>query len=205
MSHATVLVVVKDGTDIESAVEEQMRPFDENGECFKDASRWDWYVIGGRWEGKLDGKNVLQVKNIHPNKFQALRIKAANGKWEAMRNDSDKSMWPLLYGEKADATLESLLTIAKQAWFPSHYAFVKDKRWNERERMGWFGSRTQTECEMKNGKESVRRCKAVVSDAPEAYVVTWNEDYDTWDFKFYDRFIKPLDPTDWLVTVDYHV
>lgn len=58
MSHASVIVAVspesiKQLGGIENAVAEQMYPFDENGECFRDGSRWDWYQIGGRYTGKF--------------------------------------------------------------------------------------------------------------------------------------------------------
>lgn len=59
MSHAAILVsptaerIKESNGDIEQAVAWEMQPFDENDECFRDGSRWDWYVIGGRFTGKL--------------------------------------------------------------------------------------------------------------------------------------------------------
>lgn len=58
MSHASVLVALspEDVTlGIEQAIAFQMEPFDENGEWFKDGSRWDWYTVGGRYTGRLSG------------------------------------------------------------------------------------------------------------------------------------------------------
>ena len=62
MSHAAVLValspddVKRAGGDVKEAVAYQMEPFNENGEWFKDGSRWDWWVIGGRFTDRLDAE-----------------------------------------------------------------------------------------------------------------------------------------------------
>ena len=55
MSHAPVLVALPPGTiDIEASVKDQMAPFCVHGNNWgADGSRWDWYVIGGRWIGEL--------------------------------------------------------------------------------------------------------------------------------------------------------
>ena len=62
MSHASVVVALSkaivevDG--LETALEWQMEPFSENrddGGWFADGTRWDWYQIGGRYTGNLDG------------------------------------------------------------------------------------------------------------------------------------------------------
>jgi hypothetical protein len=84
MSHAIVLVALDDidpavNLDknehihgvIEDHVEEQMAPFDENNEMFRDGSRWNWWVIGGRWDGVLMGKNIVRRKDLSPAKFLA--------------------------------------------------------------------------------------------------------------------------------------
>jgi hypothetical protein len=49
--HYANLVVIKpeEGEDIEEAVERAMGPHEDNG------GFWDWYQIGGRWTGALDG------------------------------------------------------------------------------------------------------------------------------------------------------
>ena len=57
MSHARAIVAIPAdrANDVQSAIEWEMMPFDENGEWFRDGSRWDWYVIGGRYTGSLTG------------------------------------------------------------------------------------------------------------------------------------------------------
>lgn len=60
MSHASVIVALspsdleKHANNVEAAIAYQMEPFDENGEWFREGSRWDWWQIGGRFTGKLD-------------------------------------------------------------------------------------------------------------------------------------------------------
>src|SRR5690242_19801207 len=57
--HAHLEIVMPPTDDVEAAVSEIMKQFDESGED-EDGVRnsntfWDWYVIGGRWAGeKID-------------------------------------------------------------------------------------------------------------------------------------------------------
>lgn len=58
MSHASVLIALSPEdakVGLEQAIEFQMEPFNEDGDWFKDGSRWDWYVVGGRYTGRLSG------------------------------------------------------------------------------------------------------------------------------------------------------
>ena len=61
MSHASLLIALDPvemdlaAGDVDTAIAWQMEPFDENGEWFKSGSRWDWYVVGGRFTGQLSG------------------------------------------------------------------------------------------------------------------------------------------------------
>jgi hypothetical protein len=183
-----------------------MQPFDENGGWLADGTRWDWWVIGGRWDGYMGKGNILQVKAIHPNKFKSKRQKDAEESWDNFSNDKkDKGeIVAVLWNCDPNITKEKFISDRTQGWFPSHYAFLYDRKWHERERMGFFGMSAKTECEIA-GKENVHRCKAKSQTDPDAYIVTWGEDRPTWECKFYDRFIKPLSPETFLVTVDYHV
>lgn len=133
MSHASLLVIVGHaGTvkDVKDLVAEQMDPFDENGECLRGGSRWDYWVIGGRWSGKLHGGNMLSRKEVTYT---------------------------------ADT-------------FPPFFAVLQNKRWNESRRLGKSGSG----------------------------IVSWNDD-PAWEAKFFNRFVRDVDPDQILVVVDYHV
>lgn len=84
----------------------------------------------------------------------------------------------------------------------STFAFLKDRKWNEHERMGWFGSAAATECE-RAGQAKTHVC---LHRDPEsgAQIVSWNG-AENWDEKFFERFIAPLPDDTILVVVDYHV
>lgn len=71
MTHFAVLVIT-DGTEdsIEGAVERLLAPYDENGVWFRENSKWDWWVIGGRWTGVLDGYDPDQdPRNLEPCEY----------------------------------------------------------------------------------------------------------------------------------------
>ncbi len=56
MSHFPVLVLVEEDVDREraaDAVTPLLAAYDENGEWFREDSRWDWWVVGGRWTGAI--------------------------------------------------------------------------------------------------------------------------------------------------------
>lgn len=52
--HFCALVVIPPEGDVEQAVTEAMAPYDEADESASIAF-WDWWQIGGRWTGHLDG------------------------------------------------------------------------------------------------------------------------------------------------------
>jgi len=61
MSHAFCIVALPaslNREEIEDAVTVQMAPFYEDGGWFEDGSRWDWWGIGGRYSGFLDGEDI---------------------------------------------------------------------------------------------------------------------------------------------------
>lgn len=60
MTHFPVVVFTKTGTGEE--VEELLAPYDEQGEFFRDGSFWDWWVIGGRWEGAMVNEPPITVE-----------------------------------------------------------------------------------------------------------------------------------------------
>jgi hypothetical protein len=64
MSHAVVICILPHGTRINPRetdllaavnplVSDLMAPFNENDEWGREGSKWDWWVIGGRWTGLL--------------------------------------------------------------------------------------------------------------------------------------------------------
>src|SRR4051812_19255832 len=97
MSHATLLVAIPKTKQIDEAISEQMAPFDENGECFADGSRWDWYTVGGRFSGILNNENMIQVKDLDPKAFEKKRLEEARAGWREFQK-ADAQMREFLWG-----------------------------------------------------------------------------------------------------------
>ena len=270
MSHASCLVALSPENitgasgSIERAVEFQMYPFNENGEWFKDSSRWDWYEIGGRYTGRLtgydpesdpenwktchlchgagkrfdmvvangcngcsgtgtarefhnrkvDGADIvkrvdLDIAALHKQSRKAFEKNYA--KAASKSADSDRQWIKMLHNvdpleENLDAYLTRVCKTADQSVV--HYAFLRNRHWNEPERLGWFGSTTATECEIQAKETSIKaatgRCLHK-DEKTSARVIVWNESWEAWSKEFYRRFVEDLSPDTVLVTVDYHV
>lgn len=220
MSHACVLVAVdvvnpEDREEIKAAVDFQMAPYNENGEWFRDGTRWDWFQIGGRWTGLLTGydpwkdpvnqetcsvcggtgkrpgglRDFGQAWFDHCNGCNGCSGTGTQTKWNLAPYDGDVVQVKNLSLEKAKAA----------------YAFLRNRHWNEGERLGWFGCSAKTECEIKANDPDVltRRCKTTTVEG--ASIVVWNEPSEIWTAEFFKRFVSPLKPETVLVVVDYHV
>lgn len=217
MSHASLLVAIDGDTvkkhgGIEKAVEWNMAPFDENKEWFRDGSRWDWYQIGGRYEGKFGGNDIALLKDVD-EKTQRAGYHKDIRKWfkeaEAyLKQDHgqevDEFTMSMRFGvDPRKEKLEQLLQQSDEGpWFPSFYAFLSNRQWHENGRLGWFGMQVKSECAIRGRDKG----KCLVKDEKlGARIIGWNREEADWRAKFYDRFVKPLDPLTTLVSVDYHV
>jgi|SRR5215475_2449507 len=188
MSHASLLVALEktrvDEIGLEEALQEQMAPFDENEECFRDGSRWDWYQIGGRFTGMLD--------NYDPEKDP-----------QNMESDG-RVKWPTKWAQhKGDIGQPDTLN----AEYKGSYAFLRNRHWHEAERLGWFGGSAKTECEIFHPDDPDKVFgKCLHKDEKTgARVICWNEPWELWQVNFRKRFIEPLPADTVLVNVDYHV
>lgn len=201
MSHALLLVAIAPTDDVEGAVAHEMEPFNENGEWFKDGSRWDWWQIGGRWAGHYGEDNVMAVGDIDLEQIKERRTKELKENHAAALADTKigREHLEFLYGVKPDESLDAYLTRMLRGVFPAPYAFLRHRCWNERERMGFFGMGAPTECE-RQGKDT-HICSW---EQAGARIVSWG-DSDSWGEKFYERFLANLPDETLLVTVDYHV
>lgn len=202
MSHANLLVAVEGpSSDIQSLVTHQMEPFDENGMCFRKGSRWDWWRIGGRWDGYLGGVNAIRRNSLDLDALRSHReVQLREHHAEAVAY-AGKNI-EFLYNVKPDETIDAYLARRMNgSCFPCFYAFLHNRRWNECNRLGFFGLPAKTECEVA-GKD-LRRC--LVRDRKTgAAIVSWGDD-PRWDEEFFDRFVGGLEPEIMLVVVDYHV
>jgi hypothetical protein len=224
MSHASVLVALNGAfteDQIEEAVAEQMTPFDENGAWFSNGSRWDWYVVGGRFTGLLDGYdptedpvnmvvcNLCQGSGIRPGgreQFGDVWFEGCNG----CNGCHGKGKHVAFHYEphaKDVMRLADLKALPRSEPLTS-YAFLRNHRWQERERLGWFGSAASTECEIaaKNGKLVKGKCLFKGEwEGKTVRIISWAEEWEQWSANFYHRFIEPLPDDTWLAVVDYHV
>jgi len=212
MSHATVIVALT-GVDptneqaVEAAVQFQLEPFDENGEWFRDGSRWDWYQIGGRYDGRLLGRNIAQRSELTKEKLADSRAARFGEIWHAaekelQENPDGKFVKSTYDVDPRETSLEDFKKQGRQGVLTA-YAFLRNRHWNEAERMGWFGCSAKTECEIAGADTKDKKC--VTKGENGARVVTWNVSEEAWDSKFYQRFVEPLPPDAVLVVVDYHV
>jgi len=116
MSHYACLVIGDNP-------EQQLAPYNEgievpeykieSGEMstYNPQSKWDWYILGGRWKGffklKKNEKGIVGKSSIFNNK---------------RKNDCDQA-------RKKDIVLKSIKPT---------FAVVKDGKWYERGEMGWW-------------------------------------------------------------------
>lgn len=94
MSHAAIIAsptlesVLKLG--IEGALSWEMEPFDENGQWFRDGSRWDWYRIGGRYTGLISGYDPRR----DPANYETCDMCGGTGDRAAFRGESKENQHP---------------------------------------------------------------------------------------------------------------
>lgn len=143
-------------------------------------SKWDWYVIGGRWNDCIPlkcgaGTNAAQVKDIDWGvdiDFDKERI-VYQDEYNRLINNGD-----ILYNAKYYSdnfpTIEDYIRDKKQ--FITFAIIDVDKKWIEKGRMGWFG---------------------ISSETPQESIV--------WNKSFYDTFIKDLDQEWYFTIVDCHI
>lgn len=217
MSHALLLVaipesVIRQGRNaIEDAVDFQMAPYGEN-EWFADGSRWDWWVIGGRWTGCLDGydprddpRNIetCDLCNGTGTRRDAVVLASPGGVREGHCNGCSSSRgglgqrlkWPTCWAPHDDWCARDAVPADRGC-----AAFLHDRHWHEAGRMGWFGSTIQDEADSSDG--DLMRFRH--DDGSESLLSTHNVDEDTWA-DIVQRLISEIPADRFLVAVDYHV
>jgi hypothetical protein len=211
MSHASVLVVVDGPRDlVEDQVNEQMAPFQEES-WFENGSRWDWFQIGGRYTGKLsdydpetDPENQ-QVCDLCHGTGKRLGMECENG-CNGCQGKGVHTKWPTQW-RHYDGDIQQVRDLRQMK--PEKlaaYAFLTGRHWHEAERLGWFGRSAATECELKDADYPLNNSKCLYTDEQTgARIINWQEPYELWAERFWQRFIEPLRDEQWIVVVDYHV
>ncbi len=223
MSHASLLAAIdavnpKDRAEIEAAVAFQMEPYSENEEWFRNGSRWDWYVIGGRFAGRLvpdydpakDPRNLETCSLCGGCGIRRGGLEQFGRGWFDACNGCNGCNGSGIARKFSNADFEGDIVqvklLPKGCPVPAFRAFLRDRHWHESERLGWFGGTAATECELKASDDPdvvFNRCLTIGDE--NARIVTWQEPWEIWQERFHKRFIEPLLPESVLVVVDYHV
>lgn len=192
---------------IESAARYQLAPFGENGEWFKDGSRWDWWVIGGRYRDHWYCGNIVTIGKFSLEKQQE-HDRARRREWwcSAAEKGLSESHRKLFYGIEPSDTLELYVERGVAACVPPPCcAFVRNRKWFEPGRMGWFATETATECAIKSpNDEAPDVCRFRHADS-EAIITSYKMTFEEWKARWFDRFIRGLPPETVLVLVDCHI
>ena len=203
MSHSSVLVAVDPTDNVQKAVEFQMAPFDENlaGEWFGDGSRWDWWQIGGRYEARLLGKDIIRRADVDLNQMRLDEIERYTTHWHKSQRYAGEAHYEFITGIEPGVSVEDYVQSKVKTGFPWFGAFLKDRTWHEHERLGWFGGSVKTECEIRGAETHV--CLFENKNLG-SKIYSWQGN-ESWDDIFFKRFVEGLAPETLLVCVDYHV
>jgi hypothetical protein len=176
----------------------------EHGEIYSTynaKSKWDWYSVGGRWDGSLlvkdqsayigvgdagaFGSNIPD-KDVPEGYRWVDYALIQDVQWDKMRELIEKQLIPYEEYMKQDSFykpeyMKRLYPDAenykKKLLAFSTYAVVPfEEEWTGKGDMGWFG---------------------FSSDTPEESI--------KWDLEFFDRFIKTANPLYYIVMVDCHI
>ena len=173
MSHFTVVVFSKDGT--EADVERLLAPYDEQDEWGREGSYWDWWVIGGRWEGQLTGRDPVTIE-VPCNLCNGTGARDWTGcdvtpEWIAecngcngCRGTGTRTEYPNQYNN--DVFGNSCPPAAIRPDFVP-YAFVTpDGEWIGNGEMGWWG------IEREEGQDSEEQWRTKFAEAKGAFAGT---------------------------------
>jgi len=191
MSHFPVLVLVDDDVareTAEAAVAPLLAPYNENDEWFAEGSRWDWWMIGGRWTGSISPEPYEPGED--PENFETCWLCQGTGlrpDWELFEAESPgwrewsggcngcrgkgwETVWPTRW-KPYDGDVQPVASLA--ADFVPMAIVTPDGRWHEQARMGWFGMTTEDEGGNGEKPEALWRAtyKALLEQHPEATAV----------------------------------
>lgn len=204
MSHFPVLILVEEEVTRDTAedvVTPLLAPYDENGECFREGSRWDWWQIGGRWTGAIaDGYEPADdIAN-----YEQCDLCAGTGRradWAKFEADSpgwlewsggcngcmgkgQRQKWPTQWAECADDVRRvSAMQFKTYRWvedgedrertFIPTAIVTPDGKWHEQTRMGWWGISIPDEDGNEEKPEALWRAtvQALIEQHPDAYAI----------------------------------
>jgi len=167
----------------------------EDGEVYSTYnpdSKWDWYVIGGRWRNQLkliegkkeffEGENGINKDIQKKGWCDSARIKDVD--WDGMKIDNEKKysdLWDEAYERlKNEAIKEDGLHwdygiekgetkeeyVARSSKF-NFYSVLIDNEWLEAGAMGWFGMGTEGKEKDKWDEEQSKMLDKLKKERPE--------------------------------------
>lgn len=152
------------------------------GYWYNKNAKWDWWVIGGRWDGYFDGANTINVKDYdtaidkeyYNKKFQEWKDWEA-GKEFSFDENYDFAFYKPEYLKELYGSAENYAQIKSTPWLRA--IVTPDGEWHEVGEMGWFGFSGET-----------------------------HEDLIDWVDNFNERFILPYSNGEYEITaVDCHI
>ena len=168
---------------------------DEDGNIYttyNPDSKWDWYQIGGRWDGFLKLKRRMK-KNYGSAYVNEAYVRDVDFGMDKDEYKASLRFWDVVVEKKEPEEGEEYFSIYNDKYFRDFYGdretyarrasewstravVTPDGEWHERGEMGYFG------CSYESPEEAA-----------------------DWDERFHERFIESADP-DWLITiVDCHI
>lgn len=158
MTHFPVAVILPEDVPLEfdaidEALTKLLAPFDEQGEWGAEGTKWDWWVLGGRWRGELlsangtkgiggrsgtfdnppqfvGGVDALPIGDIDWEGMYAARREVVRGWYQEIMAEGDR------FHDVGDKTEEEYI----QSHTPFRpQAILLDGEWMEPGEMGWFG------------------------------------------------------------------
>ena len=125
---------------------------DETGKCgywYNPNAKWDWWVIGGRWDGYFDGANTINVKDYDTsidlesyNKHLQMWEEWENGKEFSIDEDYELGMYKRDYIKNFYSSARIYARIKALPWMRA--VITPDGEWHEVGEMGAFGCSDET-------------------------------------------------------------
>jgi len=152
MTHYAALVLTETGSDEE--VDRLLAAYSENGEWFADGSRWDWWVIGGRFTGLLDS----YAPEKDPANIEACDLCAGTGERPGGREEfgaewyqrchgcngcdgtGQRVKWPTQWAPHDGDRQPASQLLSEPLQYMPHAVVTPDGKWHENERLGWFNT-----------------------------------------------------------------
>ena len=156
--------------------------FDDDGNelsTYNPKSKWDWYIIGGRWSGMLTrkgedaddsmGYDSLPIKDIDFSRDEVLYAKHYD--WWVNNIDNEVEEWNDIYTkEYYQETYNDAEDYANQnSQFGTFAILTPDGEWHERGEMGWFGFSSETPDE---GRQWCNNYMDIINSVPDNYYMT---------------------------------